>query len=374
MIKTIDIPTEQLKRKKSAEEAFAKGRWQYWREGDSWKVKTTTDTYTILSSKDECLNCSCPDHQHYAGQGLECKHICGLRLNLLAQGAQTDFTEGVSTMTDTPVTQLIERLNQPLDPARVKWREASKREQVPYLEGYDVINTANELFAYRWSFETGEPQVRQWQRTRTRWDKNTQARVPQLGKDGQPLVEQVGIVWITGRVTVYLDGQAYIHADVGRCNFTGDAPEALDTAISGCATDCLKRCFRQLGGQFGNDLYDKGSRAGLTRSKGKQSEKKQPAAEAIDLTLEQARAVPCPLGSKSHPEYKGLVLEQVAQAEDGLKVLQFLAGDQYHPNGDRNGRKSKVAARLLLDALQPGGVVPPERHPAGTKPAGQPAE
>ena len=28
-------------------------------------------------------------------------------------------------------------------------------------------------------------------------------------------------------------------------------------AVAGAAADCLKRCFRQLGDQFGNSLYDK---------------------------------------------------------------------------------------------------------------------
>jgi hypothetical protein len=53
-----------------------------------------------------------------------------------------------------------------------------------------------------------------------------------------------------------LDGDI-CHADVGRCIFSGDTPEALDMAVAGAATDCLKRCFRQLGEQFGNSLYDK---------------------------------------------------------------------------------------------------------------------
>lgn len=251
-------------------------------------------------------------------------------------------------MTDTPVTQIVERLNQPLDPARVKWRDGAKGEQVPYLEGYNVIATANEVFEFRWSFETGEPQVRQWQRTQTRWDKQQQARVPTLGQDGHPLTEQVGIAWITGRVTVHLDGQPYIHSDVGRCTFTGDTPDAFDTAISGCATDCLKRCFRQLGQQFGNHLYDKTARAEL-----KKPARKHPPSESATMTLEQAKSVPCPMGTKSHPEYKGLVLEQVAKAEDGLKVLEYLAGIQYQPNGEKNGQKAKAAAKLLLNVLQP---------------------
>lgn len=63
--------------------------------------------------------------------------------------------------------------------------------------------------------------------------------------------------YITGKVTVELDGKSYSHSDLGRCIFTGDTPEALDMALAGSATDCLKRCFRQLGEQFGNSLYDK---------------------------------------------------------------------------------------------------------------------
>ncbi len=31
----------------------------------------------------------------------------------------------------------------------------------------------------------------------------------------------------------------------------------MDMAIAGAVTDCLQRCFRQLGEQFGNSLYDK---------------------------------------------------------------------------------------------------------------------
>jgi Rad52/22 family double-strand break repair protein len=354
-LNNLTIPTEQLKRSKSAEEALAKGCWRYWQDGTTWKVETPTDTYTIASSPAGSLVCSCADHRQYGPLGLDCKHLCGLALWINVRSEQNKSTgKGDSPMTDNPVAQIVEQLNRPLDTARVKWREAARNEQVPYLEGYDVIASANDVFEYRWSFETGEPQVRQWQRAVTRWDKQSQTRIPVLGKDGQPLTEQVGIAWITGRVAVHLDGQAYVHSDVGRCTFTGDTPEAFDMAISGCATDCLKRCFRQLGRQFGNDLYDKDSRAELAGAgTGKRPAPRQTAPEPITLTLEQARSVPCPMAARSHPEYKGLALEQVAQAEDGIKVLEYLAGDQYRPNGDRSGHRAKAAARLLLETLQP---------------------
>jgi hypothetical protein len=40
-------------------------------------------------------------------------------------------------------------------------------------------------------------------------------------------------------------------------------------ALAGSATDCLKRCFRQLGEQFGNLLYDKeiAQNAGLDQNR-----------------------------------------------------------------------------------------------------------
>jgi hypothetical protein len=74
---------------------------------------------------------------------------------------------------------------------------------------------------------------------------------------------------------------------------------------------------------------------------------------ASTLGLEEAKAVLCPLASKSHPEYKGMTLDQVAKTEDGRKVLEYLAGDTYQLNGDKNGQKAKAAAKILLVSLQP---------------------
>ena len=78
-----------------------------------------------------------------------------------------------------------------------------------------------------------------------------------MDANGNFQVEDVGIVYATGKVSITLDGSVYSHADLGRCVFSGDTPEALDMALAGSVTDCLKRCFRQLGDQFGNTLYDK---------------------------------------------------------------------------------------------------------------------
>jgi hypothetical protein len=141
---------------------------------------------------------------------------------------------------------------------RVKRRQASGMGTVPYLEGYDVIETANDLFLFRWSFDLlTEPHIMRWDKAVTFYDQRLKKKVPMLGEDGKPTTEIAGVAFITGRITVELDGKAYSHADAGRCIFSGDTPEALDMAIAGSVTDCLKRCFRQLGEQFGNSLYDK---------------------------------------------------------------------------------------------------------------------
>ncbi len=159
---------------------------------------------------------------------------------------------------DPPGEQVLWRLRQPLDMGRVKRRQAPGQGTVPFLEGYDVIEHANDLFQFRWSFDLlSEPHIMRWDKQITFYDQRLKKKVPVLGEDGKPTTEIAGVVYITGKIMVELDGKGYSHADVGRCIFTGDTPEALDMALAGAVTDCLKRCFRQMGEQFGNSLYDK---------------------------------------------------------------------------------------------------------------------
>ena len=129
---------------------------------------------------------------------------------------------------------------------------------VPYLEGYDVIDRANNIFGFAWSFDLlCEPVIVRWQKKVLVWNQQEKRKIPSLDANGNVQTDDVGLVYVTGKVSVDLDGKLYSHADLGRCIFSGDTPEALDMALAGSATDCLKRCFRQLGEQFGNNLYDK---------------------------------------------------------------------------------------------------------------------
>ena len=85
--------------------------------------------------------------------------------------------------------------------SRVKRRQAPGWGTVPFLEGYDVIVAANDLFQFRWSFDLlGEPQVMRWERQVTVYDHHARKKVPLIGEDGRPVYEPVGICYITGRV------------------------------------------------------------------------------------------------------------------------------------------------------------------------------
>jgi DNA repair and recombination protein RAD52 len=265
-------------------------------------------------------------------------------------------------MTDT--NDVIKRLNQPLEPHRIRHRQAPGEGTVPYLEGYDVLQTANEIFNYRWSFDLlSDPHVMVWEHTLTTWDRQKRRRVPLRDADtGKTQIQKAGMVYLTGKITVELDGKAYTHADVGRLSFTGDTPEALDTALSGAATDCLKRCFRQLGNQFGLSLYDKSNSFNSDEAiklrnqpneNGGENLKSQvtenhPSDLSGSMTIDKARQVLCPVGSRHNPQWAGMPLGQVISQPKGDRMLAYLAGEQFKANGDPARHQARQAAKTLL--------------------------
>ncbi|MBI9047748.1 MAG: hypothetical protein JEZ06_24905, partial [Anaerolineaceae bacterium] len=168
---------------------------------------------------------------------------------------------------DPEALDVLQKLQQPLELSRVRRRPSPGSGTVPYLAGHDIITRANEIFNFAWSFELlSQPVIERWQKQVMVWNPQEKRQVPAMDEAGRPILERVGLVYVTGKVSVELNGKLYAHTDVGRCPFNGDTTEALDTALAGCATDCLKRCFRQLGEQFGNSLYNKET-ARLTRAK-----------------------------------------------------------------------------------------------------------
>ncbi len=352
-----ELQTGQARRLESARCALAAGLWTFTPAGQGWRVRTPHSEYLLAQNGGE-WGCSCPDHVRNRDSGLECKHIHGLRLRLQQPGPANPHptlnTERNPMNTTTPI---LERLQQPLDMSRVKRRQAPGQGSVPYLEGYDLIETANQIFEFGWSFDLlSEPHVMRWDKIVTFYDPRSKKKLPVLGENGQPTTEMAGIVYVTGRISVEIGGKPWIHADVGRCIFMGDTPEALDMALAGAVTDCLKRCFRQCGEQFGNSLYDKevartaGTDSGPEPRAGRgggNGNGRKPAPPALpDLSLEAARSIPCPFGTTQNPALKGMALGEVAALESGPKVLAYLA-EQWQA-ADPAGLQAKSAARMLL--------------------------
>jgi predicted nucleic acid-binding Zn finger protein len=317
----------------------------------TWKVASKGSQYSV-SLDGAAWACTCPD---FAGRcqrfGLLCKHIAAVRfteMTRLSEAGQNDFlnmpniryTEESMTLTAPstletarqglpvaqpgldalPTEEVIWRLRQPLDMNRVKRRQAPGQGTVPYLEGFDMIEVANELFLFGWSFDLlSEPKIMRWDKVVTFYDQHVRKKVPLLGEDGKPTTEAAGIVYLTGKITIDLSGKAYSHADVGRCVFSGDTPEALDMAIAGAATDCLKRCFRQLGEQFGLSLYDKD----IARTAGLDAEGRGAATEAASTrnsAQETTATHPIPPETKAAPPPHAAAKPEAIQYRDGTAI------------------------------------------------------
>jgi DNA repair and recombination protein RAD52 len=139
-------------------------------------------------------------------------------------------------------------LSYDLDPSRIKTRDKGNV-SLSYLEGFDIIDTANKIFGYgHWSYSV-----------------STLEHVSQETNENQNLV--VGYKAIVA-LTIYdhLHTKHVSREDVG---FGTGIAKSLSDAHEGGAkeavTDALKRCFRSFGNQFGNSLY-----GGKSRSYGNQ--------------------------------------------------------------------------------------------------------
>jgi DNA repair and recombination protein RAD52 len=131
-------------------------------------------------------------------------------------------------------------LTQELDSNRIKTREKGNI-SLSYIEGFDVIDTANKVFGFgNWSYSISKlDQVSQ-----------------ELNQNQNNVVCYKAVVQIQIHNTNHtLDVN---RQDVG---FGTGVAKSLADAHEGAAkeavTDAIKRCFRSFGNQFGNSLYDK---------------------------------------------------------------------------------------------------------------------
>ncbi len=138
------------------------------------------------------------------------------------------------------VEKQMQALKYDIEPSRIKSRSKGNI-NLSYLEGFDLIETANKIFGHgNWSYNiTSLDQVSQ--------ETNTNQNV---------VICYKAVV----KLTVYsLDHSKHVSKeDVGFG--TGIAKMLADAHEGGAkeaVTDSLKRSMRTLGNQFGNSLYDK---------------------------------------------------------------------------------------------------------------------
>ena len=134
----------------------------------------------------------------------------------------------------------IEVLNKELDSNRIKIREKGNV-SLSYIEGFDVIDTANLIFGYgNWSYLISKlEQVSQEQNHNQNFVVCYKAVVKLIIKDENHTksISRQDVGFGTGVSKTLADA----HENAGK--------EAV--------TDALKRTLRSLGNQFGNSLYDK---------------------------------------------------------------------------------------------------------------------
>jgi len=129
---------------------------------------------------------------------------------------------------------IVAKLEEPFDESRVKSKKVPGRPDASYLESYDVIKKANEVFGYGgWGTRIANQGIHE------AGGKTVCVVTLEVTVEGCLPREDVGVV-----VAAQKQGGPL-------------TAEALETAIKGAVSDALKRAMRHFGTQFGNDLYDK---------------------------------------------------------------------------------------------------------------------
>ena len=131
-------------------------------------------------------------------------------------------------------------LNQELDSSRIKSREKGNV-SLSYIEGFDVIDTANSIFGYgNWSYLISKlEQVSQEQNHNQNFVVCYKAIVKLIVKDENHT-------------------KSISRQDVGfGTGVSKTLADAHENAGKESVTDALKRAMRSFGNQFGNSLYDK---------------------------------------------------------------------------------------------------------------------
>ena len=172
------------------------------------------------------------------------------------------------------VDKQLQVLKYDIEPSRIKSRTKGNNISLSYLEGFDLIETANKIFGHgNWSYSI------------TSLD-----QVSQENNSNQNIVICYKAVV---KLTVYsLDHNKHISKeDVGFG--TGIAKMLADAHEGGAkeaVTDSLKRTMRSFGNQFGNSLYDKSRKHQAQTQPSPQLQNNQPAPSQPQIQQQSPQA------------------------------------------------------------------------------------
>src|SRR5574344_2526757 len=156
---------------------------------------------------------------------------------LLNKANSKNLYKGYKKMFDK---KQLDILNQELDSSRIKTREKGNI-SIFYIEGYQVIETANKVFGFgNWSYSI--------------------SKLEQVSQEQNQ--NQNHVICYKAIVKVLIHSENHTQ-DVNRedVGFGTGVAKTLADAHEGAAkeavTDALKRAMRSFGNQFGNSLYKK---------------------------------------------------------------------------------------------------------------------
>jgi len=153
----------------------------------------------------------------------------------------------------------LAQLNSPLDSSRIKTRAESGK-TYSYLDGEDVIRTANRIFGFgQWSSEALEVMQTSQQFVAIGYRDGRRSVRPIGGLDQLGEGEKAGytVGWMARVQVTLMSGARF--TDVGHGDGTNmpSLAGANEFAVKEAVTDAVKRCLRFMGDQFGLTLWDK---------------------------------------------------------------------------------------------------------------------
>src|SRR5574344_1862408 len=155
---------------------------------------------------------------------------------LLNKANSKNLYKGDKTMFDK---KQLDILNQELDSSRIKTRDKGNI-SLSYIEGHDVIETANKVFGFgNWSYSISKlEQVSQEQNHNQNFVVCYKAVVKLIVKDDN-------------------HSKSIFRQDVGfGTGVSKTLADSHENAGKEAVTDALKRAMRSFGNQFGNSVYD----------------------------------------------------------------------------------------------------------------------